>query len=218
MKHLIVAGVPRAGKSTLSRRIARQFGWQHVPMDAVIAGFERCFPETGVDTGISVNAGKPSLEILRLISGRMAPFLQAMTDPEEYDEKNGPMVIDMYQLLPEDYARRGLSSTCRILYLVTGNVSPEERFAIQKQWDTPEDYTYDLSDTERMEGCRELVAQSRLIREQCRLLGLPCYETAHSREEVFQGILEELRRRVREDCPAPSQGDAGGEKSGPLIF
>ena len=55
MKHLIVAGVPRAGKSTLSRRIARETGWQHVSMDAVIAGFERCFPQTGVDTGLSLS-------------------------------------------------------------------------------------------------------------------------------------------------------------------
>ncbi len=195
MKHLIVAGVPRAGKSTLSRRIARETGWQHVSMDAVIAGFERCFPQTGVDTGLSVNRGKPSLEILRIISGKMAPFLRAMTDPEEYDEKNGPMVIDMYQLLPEDYAASGLASTCRVLYLLTGDVDPEERCAIQKKFDTPEDYTYELSDEERLEGCRDLVAQSRLMREQCERLGLPYYETAHSREAVFAEIL----RRVVEE-------------------
>lgn len=192
MKHLIVAGVPRAGKSALSRRIARQLGWQHISMDAVIAGFERCFPETGVDTGLSVNQGKPSLEILRIISGKMGPFLQAMTDPEEYDQANGPMVIDMYQLLPEDYIRWQLSDSCRILYLVTGDVTPEERFRIQKAHDTPEDYTYDLPDNERLKGCRELVEQSRLIRAQCEKLGLPCYETARDREQVFDAILKRL--------------------------
>lgn len=192
MKHLIVAGVPRAGKSTLSRRIARGLGWQHVSMDAVIAGFERCFPETGIDTGLSVNKDKPSLEILGIISAKIAPFLRAMTDPEEYDRANGPMVIDMYQLLPRDYMRFQLSDTCRVLYLVTGSLSPEERSAIQKQWDTPEDYTYGLSDDERLEACRELVAQSRFIREQCASLGLPCHETARDRERVFEAILRQL--------------------------
>ncbi len=198
MKHLIVAGVPRSGKSTLSRRIAKEFGWQHVCMDAVIAGFEQCFPETGVDTGISVNKGKSSLEILRIISGKIAPFLRAMTSEEEYDHKNGPMVIDMYQLLPEDYVRCGLSSTCWILYLLTGDVTPEERFAIQKKFDTPEDYTYDLSDEERMEGCEYLVEQSRLIRGQCEAHGLPVYETAREREQVFQGILARLKEKKEE--------------------
>lgn len=194
MKHLIIAGVPRAGKSTLSRRVAKAFGWQHVSMDAIIAGFEQCFPETGVDTGLTVNAGKSSLDILRIISGRMAPFLQAMTSPEEYDRLNGPMVIDMYQLLPEDYVKHTLSSTCRILYLLTGDVSPEERSAIQKKYDTPEDYTYDLTDQARLEGCQYLVEQSRLMREQCQQHGLRYYETAQDREAVFTKILTELEK------------------------
>lgn len=194
MKHLIVAGVPRAGKSTLARRIARTFGWQHVSMDAVIAGFEQCFPETGVDTGLSVNAGKSSMEILRTISGKMAPFLRAMTSPEEYDHKNGPMVIDMYQMLPEDYAEYLDPNICGILYLLTGDVTPKERCAIQKQYDTPEDYTYTLSDEERLEGAHYLVEQSQLMREQCERLGLPFYETSREREQVFGEILTALKK------------------------
>lgn len=197
MKHLIVAGVPRSGKSTLARRIARELGWQHISMDAVIAGFEQCFPETGIDTGISVNKGKSSLEILHIISGKIAPFLRAMTSPEEYDHKNGPMVIDMYQLLPEDYVKFLNPEICDILYLLTGDVTPKERFAIQKKYDTPEDYTYDLSDEERMEGCEYLVEQSRLMREQCEKYGLPYLETAHDREAVFRQFLEELNAKER---------------------
>ena len=126
-------------------------------------------------------------------SGKMAPFLQAMTDPEEYDQQNGPMVIDMYQLLPQDYVRFRLSDTCRVLYLLTGDVEPEERCAIQKKYDTPEDYTYELTGEERLESCRELVAQSRLMREQCEALGLPFYETARERERVFAAAVREIR-------------------------
>ena len=179
MKHLIIAGVPRSGKSTLSR-------------------FERCFPETGIDTGLSVNKNKSSMEILHIISGKIGPFLRAMTDPEEYDRKNGPMVIDMYQLLPEDYAKYLDPDICGIIYLLTGDVTPEERCRIQKEFDTPEDYTYELSDQERLEGCGYLVEQSGLLREQCEHLGLPYFETARDRETVFDGIMEKLRRDVPE--------------------
>lgn len=198
MKHLIIAGVPRSGKSTLSRRVAKALGWQHVSMDAIIAGFERCFSETGIDIGLSVNKNKSSMEILHIISGKISPFLRAMTDPEEYDRKNGPMVIDMYQLLPEDYAKYLDPDICGIIYLLTGDVTPEERCRIQKEFDTPEDYTYELSDQERLEGCGYLVEQSRLLREQCEHLGLPYFETARDRETVFDGIMEKLRRDVPE--------------------
>ena len=198
MKHLIIAGVPRSGKSTLSRRAARALGWQHVCMDAIIAGFERCFPETGIDTGLSVNKNKSSMDILHIISGRIGPFLRAMTDPEEYDQKNGPMVIDMYQLLPEDYVKYLDPDICGIIYLLTGDVTVEERFCIQKEFDTPEDYTYELSDEERLEGCGYLVEQSKLMRKQCQRLGLRYFETARDREAVFDGILEKLRRDAPE--------------------
>lgn len=196
MKHLIIAGVPRSGKSTLARRVAKALGWQHVCMDAIIAGFEQCFPETGIDTGLSVNKDKSSMEILRIISGRIGPFLRAMTSPEEYDRKNGPMVIDMYQLLPEDYVKYLDPEVCGILYLLTGDVTPEERCRIQKEFDTPEDYTYELSDEERLEGCGYLVEQSRLMREQCERLGLACYETARDRDGVLDRILDKI---VQED-------------------
>ena len=40
-KYIIIAGVPRAGKSTVSQMKAKQMGYQHISMDSVIAGFEK---------------------------------------------------------------------------------------------------------------------------------------------------------------------------------
>ena len=99
--NLIIAGVPRAGKSTVAHLLAKEHGYQHVSMDSIIAGFEKCFPETGVST----YQGLSSMDTLRVISGKMAPFVRAMLDSAEYDEFEPGMVLDMYQLLPEDYDR-----------------------------------------------------------------------------------------------------------------
>lgn len=187
-KHLIVAGVPRAGKSTICAQIIRRFPYQHISMDSIIAGFERCFP----DTGVSTYQGLSSMDTLNVISRKMAPFLQAMIDSGEYDEQDYGMLLDMYQLLPEDYVNHIDPERCAILYLVTGNVTPEERFLIQKQYDTPKDYTYYKSDKELREGAEYIVEQSRLIRAQCETFGLPCFETALDRERVLQEILQKL--------------------------
>lgn len=48
--NIIIAGVPRAGKSTVSRILSKEYGYQYISMDMIIAGFEKCFPETGVNT------------------------------------------------------------------------------------------------------------------------------------------------------------------------
>ena len=95
-KHIIIAGVPRSGKSTISQKIANDFGYQHISMDSIIAGIESVFPETNIDSDADTDPYENTL----YISSKMAPFLRAMMDSGEYDECDYGMVIDIYQLLP----------------------------------------------------------------------------------------------------------------------
>lgn len=186
--NIIIAGVPRAGKSTIAHMISKKYGYQHVSMDSIIAGFEKCFPETGVST----YQGLSSMDTLRVISSKMAPFVRAMMGSGEYDEFEPGMVLDMYQLLPEDYDRYIRGANCEIFYFLTSDVTPEERFAIQKKYDTEKDYTFYKPDEELREGAVYIVEQSILMREQCEKYGLPYYETARNREQVFERFLRDL--------------------------
>ena len=185
---IIIAGVPRSGKSTVSRLLSRRYGYQYISMDAVIAGFEACFPETGVNT----YQGLSSLDTLRVISGKIAPFIRAMLDSGQYDKQAPGAVIDMYQLLPEDYDRYLRGANCEAVWLITSDVTPEERFLIQKKYDTAEDYTFNLSDEELMEGAGYIVEQSQLMRAQCERLHLPFYETARDRDNVIARFLSDF--------------------------
>ena len=185
--NIIIAGVPRAGKSTVSHLLSKKYGYQHISMDSIIAGFEKCFPETGVNT----YQGLSSLETLRVISGKMAPFVRAMLDSSEYDEFEPGMVLDMYQLLPEDYDKHIRGANCEIAYFITSDVSPEERFLIQKKYDTEKDYSFYKSDEELREGAECIVEQSIIMRKQCEQLGLKYYETATGREQNIQRFLNE---------------------------
>ena len=186
--NIIIAGVPRAGKSTVSHLLATQYGYQHVSMDSIIAGFEKCFPETGVST----YCGLSSMDTLRMISGKMAPFVRAMLESGEYDEHEPGMVLDMYQLLPEDYDKYIRGANCDIVYFITSDVTPEERFLIQKKYDTEKDYTFHKPDEELREGAEYIVEQSTLMKAQCERYGLPYYETARDREQVFRRFLRDF--------------------------
>ena len=186
--NIIIAGVPRAGKSTISHLHSKRYGYQHISMDSIIAGFEKCFPETGVNT----YQGLSSLETLRVISSKMAPFVRAMLDSGEYDEFEPGMVLDMYQLLPEDYDKYIRGANCEIAYFITSDVSPEERFLIQKKYDTEKDYTFYKSDDELREGAEYIVEQSIMMKEQCKRYGLPYYETAKQRDLAIQRFLQDF--------------------------
>lgn len=187
-KHIIIAGVPRAGKSTVSQIIAKQFGYQHISMDSVIAGIEKVFPETGIDT----NAAVESQRNLEYISSKMGPFIRAMMDSGEYNECDYGMVIDIYQLLPKDYMEYIDRELCDIYYFITSNVTPEERFRILKLYDTPNDYTYFHSDEDNYRDCIEIVDVSKMIKAQCISYNISYYETAYNREEVLKEFIAKL--------------------------
>lgn len=120
-------------------------------MKSVIAGIEKVFPETGINTNAAV---EPQTN-LEYISSKMGPFLKAMMDSGEYNECDYGMVIDIYQLLPKDYMKYVDSDICDIYYFITSDVTPEERFKILKQHDTPNDYTYFHSDEDNYRDCIE---------------------------------------------------------------
>ena len=191
--NIIIAGVPRAGKSTISQLLSKRFGFQHISMDTIIAGFEKCFPETGVNT----YCGLSSLDTLKLISGKMAPFVRAMIDSTKYDVSEPGMVFDMYQLLPQDYEKYLRDANCQVFYFLTSDVTPQERVEIQRKYDTPKDYTFNRSDDELLEGAEYIVEQSLIMKEQCEKLGLPFYETARNREKVFADFLQMIEEKIK---------------------
>lgn len=187
-KHIIIAGVPRSGKSTISQKIATMLGYQHISMDAVIAGIEKVFPETGIHS----DADTDLWDNIQYISSKTARFIQAMVESGEYDECDYGMVIDIFQLLPQHYVQYIDPSVCDIYYFGTSDVTPEERYALLKQYDTPKDYTYYKSEAENKEDCVSIVAVSRKLKEQCGVYKLPYYDTSYNRGEVFRRILDHL--------------------------
>lgn len=184
-KHMIIAGVPRSGKSTISQRISKHLGYQHISMDAIIAGIERTFPETGVNS----DADTDLWENIQYISSKMAPFIRAMMDSGEYDECGYGMVIDVFQLLPQHYIQHIDPSVCEIYYFGTSEVTPEERYGLLKKYDTPKDYTWYKSEEENRADCASIVAVSKELREQCGTYHLPYYDTSFNRERVFRSIF-----------------------------
>ena len=187
-KHIIIAGVPRSGKSTISQRISNDFGYQHISMDSVIAGIEKVFPETGINSDAETDLQAN----IQYISSKMALFIRAMIDSGEYNECDYGMVIDIFQLLPQHYNQYINSSVCDIYYFGTAEVTPEERYEILKKHDTPKDYTYYKSEEENRMNCADIVAISKQLKEQCGIYNLPYYDTSHAREQVFKSFLDYL--------------------------
>lgn len=93
-------------------------------------------------------------------------------------------------------------TNCEIFYFITSDVTPEERFAIQKRYDTERDYTFYKSDEELREGAVYIVEQSICMKEQCQKYGLPYFETAREREQTFRHFLQNFQGNEPGAAPA----------------
>lgn len=191
-RNIIIAGVPRAGKTTLSRMLL-QHGWTHISMDAIIAGFEQCYPETGMST----YQGLSSLETLRVISGKIAPFMRAMVESEYSGCETERAVFDVYQLLPEDYCQYLSSANCAVYWLGSSDCTATERYEILKTYDTDEDYSFYKTETELREGCESILEQSLLVKQQCEIYGLPFCDTTRNRKAVLGKILSDIVKEAQ---------------------
>ena len=167
--------------------ISQTFGYQHISMDSIIAGIESAFPEAHIDSNNETQSN------IALISRKAAPFIRAMIDSGEYDECDYGVVIDVFQLLPEDFIRYIGLSLCDIYYFVASDISAEDQLKLLQKYDTPSDYTYHLSTNEKYNRCKNIVAISKVIKAQCLEFGLPCYETAHDRQRILEKITQNIQ-------------------------
>jgi ribosome biogenesis GTPase A len=192
--NIIIAGVPRAGKSTMSNILSRRFGYQHVSMDAIIAGIESVFPKIGIKWWPSSEDESENMKRFYNASEKVALFIAAMLKSEEYDEFEPGMVADVYQLLPEHYIKYLNGQNIGIAYFLTADVTVEERFAIHRKYDTEKHYTFDFSDEDMLSHCTFVIKRSQFLREQCLEYGLPYHETAKNRENVFEQFIQSLKK------------------------
>jgi len=187
--NFIIAGVPRAGKSTMSNMLSRKFGFQHVSMDAIIAGFEYIFPELDMKWWSSCDDKAEKMKRYYNASEKIALFIRAMMETAEYDEFEPGMVVDVYQLLPEHYVKYLSCKNIDIAYFITSDITPEERFAIHRTYDTEKHYTFEFTDEEMLSHCKYVIDMSRYLRDECIKYGLPFYETAKDREMIFEKFI-----------------------------
>ena len=87
---------------------------------------------------------------------------------------------------------------CDIIYPLPSDVTPEERFAIHREYDTEKHYSFCFTDEEMDSHCKLVIRRSRFLKKQCMKYGLPYYETAWSRTMIFEKIIQTLEEKRTE--------------------
>ena len=183
-KNIIIAGTARSGKSTLSSLISKTFGYQHLAMDALIEGFEDLFPEMNIDT---------HRDSIGHISSKIAPFINAIIKSGEYDKFDYGLVIDVCQLMPDDYLKYIDQSLCDIFYLISDCESVEERLELLDKYDDEKEYTFFKSKDQRLKLCKDLVEDTKVFKKACEKVKIPYFDTSKDRDGQYDIILNHIK-------------------------
>lgn len=183
-KHIIIAGVPRAGKTTLCSYLAESLKYQHLAMDTIVEGLEVAFPETGIEH-------TDCWEFLPTCK-KLIPFIKKVSSTSNYDKLSYRLAFDLYHITPEDYIKNINKNYCDIYFLGYPNVSVEEKFKQVRKFDTIYDWTNGKEDVVVKEHIKDYIDISKWFQEECKKYDLPFIDVSENREN----ILAELADRI----------------------
>lgn len=166
MKHVIIAGPGRCGKTTLALKLSENFGLVHYKFDTIIRGARKYFYN---DVPLTWK------EISPLSSGMIYSIIsESKTDIIKNKEY---YCIDTCHCYPKDIHDLGLDDEIIIIYLGFPNIALEEKLNIVRQTDCKESWTHTKTDDELLHSLSEGIEFSKETKEQCEEYGYPYFDT-----------------------------------------
>ena len=180
MKNIFIIGVPRSGKSTLSKLIKRNYPiYNQLSFEAIRNGFIETQPE--------LNMGNRTSDARRTILPKHivteAHWSNNILSCPSLVEGDFCTIEELNNLIDENDIIICLGFGCR---------SIEEIIRSVKKNDTSDDYTKDWSDEKMKKHFYNLVDKDKENYDYCIKNNINYYDTYDNRNLIFEKIIEEI--------------------------
>lgn len=172
----IIAGTPRAGKSTLRTLLLQEHKIPGFCTDYLRDGIDHKVPVFGIKDGMT-DAEKSEV---------LWPMFQGMIEQRsKYYTDN--LVIEGTNFLPKYLNQFNNDPKVRIVFLGFPTVTSEKKYLDIKNLSSPDDdWTRDLSDTELKELVNEFIGISKYFRDECKKYDIQFFDTSENMEAVIK--------------------------------
>ena len=202
MKNIIIAGPSRAGKSTLARKINEELNAFVVSIDKLVAVFQKAYPQLDIrlnwDRDKTADHIAPFLgHFLGMFSsadGRVfLPYSHGAAEGNRFVLEGGYLNFEKILPVLKAYGVDDLSEHFILVGLAQNKKTADDFFRDFRKYDTPDDWTYHLSDEDLMEVAEDAVSFSRSMTDHLVKYGFPIYDTSRDREQVLAQIVEDIK-------------------------
>ena len=174
MKHIIIAGCARTGKTTLALHFHNR-GFVHYKMDSI----KRAMFNT-----LSLN-----IKDWHVISPMMASMISTIIEENMSDRvfNNEYYCIDTCHLYPIDILNMNLENTI-IVFLGYTNINKEEKLRFIRENDNHNIWTSKLDDSQLLHDIDLCIQYSEEVKKQCEELNIPFFDTSDNFSEVLDEV------------------------------
>ena len=179
----LVGGVSRSGKTRIARKILADRQVPYLSLDWLMMGFNDGIPEYGIHHLLWPD------EIAR----KMSPFLQGMIDCMLADVTD--YVIEGEAMLPEFVADLMAKNPekVRAAFLGYTAIDPEEKISLVKRYSAGDsDWLTGQSDEYIRDHVGNMIAYSKMSKEECERHGVPYFDTSGDFQEATEAATRFL--------------------------
>ena len=207
MKNIIIAGSPRAGKTTLSKKINAELGHFIISIDKLVATFGRAYPQ--LDIRLAWNRDKTTANIAPFIGHFLGMFSSENGISDHMNLRRHAIqgnkfvlegaYIDFEKIMPilKMYDMNELKEHFVLVGLVQNNKTIDEFVSDMKKYDTEDDWTYGFNDADLREICEQELQFSQIMTEHLLKYGFTIYDTSTKRQQVYDKIMGDIKSQLR---------------------
>lgn len=190
MKNIIIIGVARAGKTTLSNMIKDKYNQYNVIHSdniawGIIRGLEKeeYYTEHIEERKKWIHSDRFQKILLEICKASM-----------NKDEKGYGTILDTGQLEPK-YAKELIdreNSYC--VCLGHGNLDKQGIINLCREHDTPKDWTYNIPISQLEINAKKWEEKNILMKAECPKYGIKYIDTSQNREQILNSILNDIEQ------------------------
>ncbi len=183
-KHVIIAGTPRAGKTTLCLELLK-YGFIHYKVDSIKRGICKAFGYDQHDW--------------KFLNEKITEIVNTIIHENGTDTVYGYeyYAMDTVHMLPED--TKLIKEDVLIVYLGYTDIEPQEKLKEMRKYDKKHYWSSYLSDEELLRMINADIELSKWIKEDCHRLNIKYYDTSYNRDEVLKEVLDYIIENCTEE-------------------
>lgn len=197
MKNIIIAGIPRSGKTTLSKMLFRELQnynliQQDIIETAVFKMYENNF------TKIEGNEFEKTVNInISEVSHIAKELLWNIYNDSNKDDKNIGIILDTFDINMKELKKYQDKGDI-VIVLGCSKLTQEQFLNNVRKYDTPNDRTYYLGDFSLSMELEYYVKKTKEDKNKCQELGLTYIDTSHDRDIQLDKAFEIIKEKLKQ--------------------